>query len=88
MVKCSRDLQEVLEVSAKMNDLIDTKEISSGFIMDAISSTAFGIEINNLKNPGNEIGKMMSKVFERNIFFKLKLFFVIFNPQVAKWLKV
>lgn len=88
VAKCGQEMQEVTEESAKIGDVIEIKDLTSRFATDAISSCAFGIEANSLKNPDSTIRAMGRKIFEPNWLTVLRNFVAFFAPDIGKLFKV
>jgi cytochrome P450 family 6 len=57
LVECGQELQTCLEHVGKTRDVIEIKDILARFSTDIISSCAFGIECNCLKNEDAEFRK-------------------------------
>lgn len=69
-------LLEVLgEFSAK-HEPVDVKDLIDRYTTDVISSCAFGIECNSLKNPDSELVKI-GKITMRSLDFRIKVMFLI-----------
>ncbi|KAG5669758.1 hypothetical protein PVAND_000052 [Polypedilum vanderplanki] len=58
-------------------DMIEVKEILAKFTTDVIGSSAFGLNLNAIKDPNSEFRRMGRKVFNTNTNVILK--FMIFN---------
>lgn len=88
VVKCGKEMQEVTEHSAKIGDVIEIKDLMSRFTADAVSSCAFGIEANSLKDPNSIIKKMGMKIFESNMVNVLRKTLAFLIPDIGKLIKV
>ena len=62
VVDCGLELGSVLEKSASNEEVIEMKDILARFITDVISSCAFGIQCNCLKNPDVEFRQWGRKI--------------------------
>jgi cytochrome P450 family 6 len=54
LVECGHELGSILEKSASNEEIIEIKDILARYSTDVISSFAFGIQCNCLKNPNAE----------------------------------
>jgi cytochrome P450 family 6 len=63
LVDCGHELASVLEKSASNEEVIEIKDILARYSTDVISSAAFGIQCNCLKNPDAEFRQWGRKVF-------------------------
>jgi len=63
LVDCGQELQRCLEKVGETGDVIEIKDILARFTTDVISSCAFGIECNCLKNEDAEFRKWGRKIF-------------------------
>src|SRR5690349_17048211 len=55
--------QQVVKALRDQNeDSFDFKELSRKFTVDVIASTAFGIEVNSIKHPGNDFLRIARKL--------------------------
>ena len=88
MVDISKIMNEVLLEPAKMGDTIEAKDIAGRFTTDVISSCAFGVEANSLKNPDSVIRQMGKKIFEPSWKSVLRIMTSFFAPDIARFLKV
>jgi cytochrome P450 family 6 len=67
LVECGQELQTCMEKVGERGDVIEIKEILARFSTDVISSCAFGIECNCLKNEDAEFRKWGRKFFEPSL---------------------
>ena len=67
LVECGQELHTCLEKVGETGDVIEIKEILARFSTDVISSCAFGIECNCLKNEDAEFRKWGRKFFEPSL---------------------
>ena len=67
LVNCGKGLQTCLEKVGTKGDVIEIKDVLARFSTDIISSCAFGIECNCLKNEDAEFRKWGRKIFEPSI---------------------
>lgn len=64
---------------------IECKGIFTRYCNDIIASTAFGIEVDSLKDPDNEFYRMGWEAFNFNNTWKsIKLIFLVSAPKVAE----
>jgi len=64
LVECGKGLQTCLEKVGERGDVIEIKDVLARFSTDIISSCAFGIQCNCLKNEDAEFRKWGRKIFE------------------------
>lgn len=78
--------QAMADVKAESNNdakEINVKELTSRLTMDMIASTAFGLQINSLKDKNNEFYKRASNVMNASFLQQMKMLFVLLLPKVA-----
>jgi cytochrome P450 family 6 len=100
LVDCGQELGSILEESAHNEEIIEIKDILARYSTDVISSCAFGIESNSLKNPDAEFRQWGRKIFKPSI--KASLFGILdalcpslisilklrsFDPEVTKYFR-
>jgi cytochrome P450 family 6 len=67
LADCGQELGRILEETARKEETIEIKDILARYSTDIISSCAFGIESNSLKNPDAEFRQWGRKLFETSI---------------------
>jgi len=67
LVECGQELHTCLEKVGETGDVIEIKDILARFTTDVISSCAFGIECNCLKNEVAEFRKWGRKLMEPSL---------------------
>lgn len=67
LLECGQELQRCLEKVGETGDVIEIKDVLARFSTDVISSCAFGIECNCLKNEDAEFRKWGRKIFEPSL---------------------
>lgn len=85
LTTCGRILEEVIEDSTRQSEPLEMKDIAARYTTDIISSCAFGLECNSLKNPNAEFRYWGRKIFDFNLIERLKLFFFFNNPKLLKF---
>lgn len=88
LVQRGKDLQEALMEPAKIGDVIEAKEYVARFATDVISSCAFGVDANSLKDPDAIIRKMGRKVVEPTWEVMIRTLLAFFVPDLARILQV
>ncbi|XP_050460258.1 cytochrome P450 9e2-like [Cataglyphis hispanica] len=86
--KCSREFVNYLVDHPEMYAAIETKQIFRRYTTDVIATTAFGINVNSMKDQNNEFyvkGIEISKVFSEFLTIFKFMFMYIF-PRFAKLL--
>ena len=98
LVDCGIEQQSILEKSASVEEIIGIKAILARYSTDVISSCAFGIQCNCLKNPDSEFREWGRKIFApsiRNAIIPLiastvpsllsVLKFPLLDPRISKY---
>ncbi|XP_063706635.1 probable cytochrome P450 9f2 [Culicoides brevitarsis] len=68
---------------------INAKDIFSKATVDVISTCAFGLEVDSLKNPENEVYVNARKSFNFEDFMQqIKVLFIGMAPKLCKWLNI
>lgn len=67
LIDCGKELQTCLEKVGEKGDVIEIKDVLARFSTDIISSCAFGIECNCLKNEDAEFRQWGRKVFKPSV---------------------
>lgn len=86
--QCSEELREVLQKHAEMEEAVEVKDLIGRFSTDVISSVAFGIETNSLKNPDSVFRVMGRKIFESSWSSFMRNFLMFASPDLARLFKV
>nr|XP_022328532.1 cytochrome P450 3A24-like [Crassostrea virginica] len=63
--RCSANLADKLEEFAKSKENVEVKPLYGGFTLDAISATAFGLEVDSINNPDEPFIKNIKQIFQR-----------------------
>jgi cytochrome P450 family 6 len=87
-VECGHELGNILEKSASNEEVIEIKDIFARYSTDIISSCAFGIQCNCLKNPDAEFRQWGRKIFEPSIRNSILSFLIATVPSVLSVLKL
>lgn len=88
MAKLAAVMSDNLQKYADNCDEIELREIVSRYGTDVIGNTAFGIECNSITDPQNEFRQKSNKIFEPDLWLKLKLVFAFAYPKLALKLRV
>jgi cytochrome P450 family 6 len=88
LLECGHELGSILEKSASNEEVIEIKDILARYSTDIISSCAFGIECNCLKNPDAEFRQWGRKIFEPSLRRSLLSFIVATVPRLLSVLKL
>jgi len=86
LVECGHELGSILEKSA--SDEVEMKDIFARYSTDVISSCAFGIQCNCLKNPDSEFQKWGRKIFAPSLRNAIVPFIASTVPSLLSVLKV
>lgn len=86
--KCTENVATYCEEECKKGLMtIKPKQFFAKVLVDIISSSAFGLEVDCLRNPENEMFKHSQKAFNFESFsLMLKFLVMAFAPKVAAWL--
>lgn len=88
MVACGKEMEQVVKEHAKIGDSIEMKELTARYSTDIISSCAFGIEANSLKNPKASMREMGRKIFEPSWSMVIRNMIGFLVPDLAKLVNV
>jgi len=88
LVDCGLELGSILEKSASNEEVIEIKDILARYSTDVISSCAFGIQCNCLKNPDAEFRQWGRKLFSPSLKNLIKTFMDITFPSLSRVLKM
>ncbi|KAJ9577525.1 hypothetical protein L9F63_005898 [Diploptera punctata] len=88
VVETGNELKEHLKKPAERNEVIEVKDILARYSTDIISSVAFGIQCNSLKNPNSEFRKWGRKIFEPTIRARIVNTLTFIAPLLPKIIKL
>ena len=88
LVDCGVELGSILEKSAINEEIIEIKDILARYSTDVISSCAFGIQCNCLKNPDAEFRQWGRKIFKPSFRISIVSFLFITVPSLLGVLKL
>jgi cytochrome P450 family 6 len=88
LVDCGHELVSILEKSANNGEIIEIKDILARYSTDIISSCAFGIQCNCLKNPDAEFRQWGRKIFALSIRNVVTGFLLQLYPRVLSVLRL
>jgi len=88
LVDCGIELRSILEKSASDEEIIEIKDILARYSTDVISSCAFGIQCNSLKNPDAEFRQWGRKAFAPTVRNTIILLTAATFPRLLSMLKV
>jgi cytochrome P450 family 6 len=88
LVQCGLRLGSILETSASNEGIIEMSDILARYSTDIISSCAFGIQCNCLKNPDAEFRQWGRKVFAPSLRNAIIPFIATTVPSLLRVFKV
>jgi cytochrome P450 family 6 len=88
LADCGQELGNILEESASNGETIEIKDFLARYSTDIISSCAFGIESNSLKNPDAEFRQWGRKIFDPSLRSSLVRVLNATVPALKRVLKV
>jgi len=88
LVDCGIELGSILQKSASEEEIIEIKDILARYSTDVISSCAFGIQCNCLKNPDAEFREWGRKMFVPSIRNTIITFVSLTVPRLLSVLKL
>jgi cytochrome P450 family 6 len=88
LVDCGIELESILEKSASNEEIIEMKDILARYSTDVISSCAFGIQCNSLKNPDAEFRQWGRKAFVPSVRNSIILLIALTVPRLLSVLKL
>ncbi|XP_069672104.1 probable cytochrome P450 6a13 [Periplaneta americana] len=87
LVDCGQELGECLDETAEKEEVIEIKDVMARYSTDVISSCAFGIQCNCLKNPDAEFRQWGRKIFEPSLRSAIIALLSSIAPSLLKVLK-
>jgi len=88
LLDCGIELGSILEDSAIDEEIIEIKDILARYSTDVISSCAFGIQCNCLKNPNAEFRQWGRKIFTPSLRNTITTFIYNTVPRLLSLLKI
>jgi cytochrome P450 family 6 len=88
LVDCGIELGSILEKSASDEEIIEIRDVLARYSTDVISSCAFGIQCNCLKNPDAEFREWGRKSFEPSIRNTIITVVALTVPRLLSVLKL
>lgn len=89
MEACAEEFRKVLTPIAEKNGKIDVKDLISRFTTDVISSCAFGLESNSIRNPDSEFRRNGKTIFAKPLLLeRWRRQAAILVPQIYKLLRL
>jgi cytochrome P450 family 6 len=88
LADCGQELGSMLEETASNEETVEIKDILARYSTDIISSCAFGIESNSLKNPDSEFRQWGRKVFESSVISTIFITLNALFPSLVNVLKL
>jgi cytochrome P450 family 6 len=88
IVECGIELGKLLEKSACNEEIIEIKDILARYGTDVISSCAFGIQCNSLKNPDAEVRQQGKIFFDPSIRIRITGVLNRLCPRAMSWLRI
>ncbi|CAH1112908.1 unnamed protein product [Psylliodes chrysocephalus] len=85
MTQCIKGLEKILDQNAALNDPVDIKKYMLLFTSDIITSVAFGLDVDSLKNPKNDFRKHFANVFKPSFKSLVKKFI---SENLPRWFLV
>lgn len=86
IINKSDNLVSAIEEKMKLNQSIEMKDVLNRFTVDIISSVAFGMEADTLKNQNERLIVMFREVFGSDAL--MKIFFQFAFPKLSKFLNI
>ncbi|KAJ9594233.1 hypothetical protein L9F63_014393 [Diploptera punctata] len=84
VAKCTAQLSDYLQEHLGQKQTIEVKETTAKYATDVISTCAFGIESNSLKDPKAEFREFGRHVFHFTRYRTLEIMSLFFMPAVVK----
>lgn len=88
MLELSEKMAAFLIPFAERGEKVEMSEVVARFTTDVISSCAFGIDTDSIKNPDAEFRKMGKKIFGPSFLSSLRTAVLFMLPKLARALKV
>ncbi|XP_067659545.1 cytochrome P450 3A29-like [Haliotis asinina] len=85
---CAKKLTKNFVRAAENGEVVDLKQYFGAFTMDAIGSTAFGIDIDSQNNFNNSFIRETKKVFDNAFLANPAIFLITLFPELTPVLKM
>ncbi|XP_076618270.1 cytochrome P450 6k1-like [Colletes latitarsis] len=86
MLLVADDLDEHLDsLNLETQRTMELKELASNFTTDMITSTAFGLRVNSLKNPKTAFREAGRKLFGYGLLRSMEFYIIFFLPHLTKY---
>lgn len=86
--ECAEEYQQSLEKSAARGISLDFKELSAGYTIEVINSTAFGLKTNSIGNPDSEFKKIGHLIFQIGLRFKVRRVIHEWFPFLKRYIRI
>lgn len=88
LVECGGSLQNYLDEAATSGRLVDIRELSASHATNIISSVAFGIDVDTIKNPDNDFRKYGRQIFKLSFQNALRQVLNFVAPKLMTIFKI
>lgn len=88
LLKCSDDIENIIQESIDKNEAIDTRDIFEKLTINNIGSCVFGLNCNTFKNSDSEFQQYGTMLFNSNMSHASKLLLAIRFSWVVKLLRI
>ena len=85
---CKSKLQNHMEQLADNGDLLDVREVIASHTTNLIANVGFGIEVDTISDPNNELRVCCRQIFEPNLMNGIRWFLFFFAPKVMSFFRL
>lgn len=82
--ECAEELVDVIEKQTETDDVIDVNDFCTRYTVEVISSCAFGLKTNSIRNPDSIFKVMAHKIFVRNISNRIIMWTRAICPAIKR----
>lgn len=85
---CGQTLQKYLDDLVSNDKLLDVREISACYLINAVASIGFGIDVDTITQPKHEFREMLRKVFQSSFLNSIRFFGKFIAPKLLSILRM
>lgn len=83
------NIEDLIVTADGQEPIVDMKKVANAFTMNTISQTAFGLELDSLKDPNNDMVRFGQMIFTQPSLLNAIKFATIFSlPRISNLLKL
>lgn len=85
---CGQTLQKYLDNLVSDDKPLDVREISACYLINAVASIGFGIEVDTITQPKHEFREMLRRVFQSSFLNSIRFFGKFIAPKLLSVLRM